>query len=145
MENKEYTPLKDYLNHVLETYPDEGQLEDIVRIALKQDAYESNKGYMFERVNHNPREMAFYEQWQKENEPRSGVDNGNGILQDLFIETKVGDPLYKRWVLEINSRDRLIVATVIQWLGSNVGMCFLYEALKRFNAHIVEKSPTLNQ
>jgi len=37
----------------------------------------------------------------------------------------------------ITSRDRLIVATVIQWLGSNCGMSFLHEALKRFNATVV--------
>lgn len=135
MQEEKYSPVKNYLNHVLEVFPDDNELEDIIRLSLKQDAYENNKGYLFKRTEHNPREMAFYEQWQKENEPRAGMNHGNGILQDLFIE-KDG-PFSMKWVIEINNRDRFIAATVIQWLGSNVGMGFLYEALKRFNASIV--------
>lgn len=140
MSEDKYNPVKNYLNHVLEVFPDDNELEDIIGLSLKQDAYENNKGYMLERTEHNPREMAFYEQWQKENEPRAGVNSGNGILQDLFIESRAFDhPFTKRWVLQINNRDRMIAATVIQWLGSNVGMCFLDETLKRFNAHITYK------
>lgn len=133
------SPLQNYLNSELEIYPSEHELQTIMKLALNQDAHESNVGYRFERTKHNPRELAFYEQWKKENQPIAGINSGNGILQDLFIESKVGDPFYKKWVLEINNRDRMIVATVIQWLGSNVGMGFLYSVLERFNARIVEK------
>lgn len=45
--------------------------------------------------------------------------------------------LHRKVIQEINNRDRMIVATVIQWLGSNCGMCFLGEALERFGARIV--------
>ncbi|WP_164740353.1 hypothetical protein, partial [Xanthomonas euvesicatoria] len=69
--------------------------------------------------------------------PVSGVNYGHGILQDLFIEG--GHNMFGRKVIEeISNRDRMIVATVIQWLGSNCGMCFLGEALRRFGAKIVE-------
>ena len=45
----------------------------------------------------------------------------------------------KKWGVDINERDRMIVATVIQWLGSNVGFSFLHETLKDFGYIIVEK------
>ncbi len=90
------------------------------------------------RLKHNEREQAFHDQWQQENAPVAGINNGHGILQDLFINR--GESFASRRVVEeINNRDRMIVATVIQWLGSNCGMCFLNEALARFNSHIVEK------
>lgn len=34
---------------------------------------------------------------------------------------------------EVSDRDREVVATVIQWLGSPVGNNFLRELLERFN------------
>lgn len=135
---EKYNFLKGYLNG-LEYYPDENELETIMNLSIKQDAWESNIGYKHSRVKDNPREMAFYEQWMKENEPNSHINNGQGILQDLFIEREGFLGLVRRYEIEINNRDRYIAATIIQWLGSNVGMSFLHEALARFNARIVQK------
>lgn len=135
---EKYNTLKSYLNG-LEMYPSEDELDEIIGRAVQQDGYEANKGYKHERVKDNPREMAFYEQWLKENEPRRYINNGQGILQDLFIERDGFMGHVRRYEVEINNRDRYIVATIIQWLGSNVGMGFLHSALARFNAHIVEK------
>lgn len=139
-EKEKYAKLKAYLNDVIETYPDDHELEDIIAIALKEDAHEANVGRNFNRTKTNPRELAFYEQWMKENEPLSYINKGHGILQDLFIES-TGQLFSRKTIEVINNRDRMIVATVIQWLGSNVGMSFLHEALKRFNAHIVQEYP----
>lgn len=136
-----FNRLKDYLNN-MEVYPDETEMEDIISLAIQQEAYEANKGYRFDRTAHNPREMAFYEVWLKWNEPRSGTNHGNGILQDLLIET-TGDFRSRKTIEVINNRDRYIVATIIQWLGTNVGMSFLHEALRKFNAHIVEERKEL--
>lgn len=135
MENK-YNAFKDYLNNTLEVYPDENELEDLLSLAVQQDAYENNKGYKFERTEQNPREKAFYEEWLEENKPLPYVNNGQGILQDLFIENN--GMFSKKYVTQINKRDRMIVATVIQWLGSNCGMGFLHQALRRFNFSIVQ-------
>lgn len=133
-----FNRLKDYLEYHFEIFPDENEMEDIIDLAVKQDGFLSNKGYKWERINSNPREKAFYEQWLKENEPRPGLNFGQGILQDLFIERGEDSPFTKKWITEITNRDRMIAATVIQWLGTNCGMAFLYDALKRFGARIEE-------
>jgi hypothetical protein len=99
-----------------------------------------NKGLFHERINHNPREKAFAETWEHENErpDKFAVDHGYGTLQNLFTtghKYDIMDPL--KWVLEITDHDKYIVATVVQWLGSNVGMSFLHTALKKCGYTIV--------
>lgn len=93
-------------------------------------------------MEHNEAEQAFHDQWKKENIPMYGFNHGHGTLQDLFFESNpnILSPVSTgKRILDINSRDRKIVATVIQWLGSNCGMCFLGEALDRFGHKIVKK------
>lgn len=106
-------------------------------------------GVQKKRLNeHNPREVAFCEAWQYENNKQQNSFR----LQDLMIEVsdEGREGFYKRRssVLnrgfeyvkihhEITQRDAEIVATVIQWLGSNVGMSFLGAALKRCGKKIV--------
>jgi hypothetical protein len=63
------------------------------------------------KSQNNPREVAFYEQWKKEQE------DGH-TLQHL-----IGNKL--------TQRDATVAATVIQWLGSNIGMSFLEESILR--------------
>ncbi|MDP2651955.1 MAG: hypothetical protein Q8O94_02375 [bacterium] len=60
----------------------------------------------------NPREVAFAAQWAEENEHPSP-----NILAHLI-------PGY-------SDRDAQVAATMMQWLGSNVGMSFISEAMKR--------------
>jgi hypothetical protein len=50
----------------------------------------------------------------------------------------------KECIEVISGRDRMIVATVIQWLGSNCGICFLEESLKRFGAKIIYEQTDLS-
>lgn len=89
------------------------------------------------RLNeHNPREVAFAHQWDKEH-------CWHDILQSLCSQecgpddegaVRVLDPIcnHKRFPLgNVTGRDRIVAATVIQWLGSNVGMCFLEDALRQ--------------
>lgn len=71
----------------------------------------------------NPREVAFAEEWDKENS--SSFHNQPTLDHLLGIASGV--------------RDRAVAATVIQWLGSNVGMSFLRNSLARFGMEIVEK------
>lgn len=102
---------------------------------------------------HNPREIAFSEVWQEENNRDGNVGLGNGTLQDLMIQV-IGEPKegfhrtfdsrlhaggsYAKCHYEITQRDAEIVATVVQWLGSNVGMCFLGQALRKCGKEIVD-------
>ena len=62
----------------------------------------------------NPREVAFAQQWQYEN------DRGPS-----------SQPLIELLIPDCTDRDARVAATVIQWLGSNVGMSFLDETIKR--------------
>jgi hypothetical protein len=132
---EQYNPLKDYLEQQ-EIFLNEDQLEEVLGYADKINSWKANVGYRAKRVEDNEREKAFQEQWLKENEPLPWINNGNGMLQDLFIEPGIG--VFDRKVITvINDRDRMMVATIIQWLGSTCGMSFLHQSLKRFNAHIV--------
>ena len=100
-----------------------------------------DKGISCRRLNqHNPREVAFAQEWDKENDSgwNSGTNHGHGILQDLFVGCSPVFPFTHKWYeLKINRRERMIVATVIQWLGSNCGMSFLDCALKKAGYKIV--------
>lgn len=140
----EFNPVKDYLEHGLEdkeVFLWDEEIEKVIRLARRIDQYRNNVGIRVQRIEHNNRERAFHDQWLKENIPCPGLNHGNGILQDLFIESKLNTGLTSPVTTEkITNRDRMIVATVIQWLGSNVGMAFLQDSLKRFDARIMYKT-----
>ena len=133
-----YDGLSDFLIS-REIYLDENEVSSLINIAIKQHGYNYNKGIRVSRIADNPREKAFHDQWIKENEPNSWVNSGQGILQDLFIESDMMNILSPTKVTEvITIRDRKIVATIIQWLGSNVGFCFLQSALALCGYKIVK-------
>jgi len=67
----------------------------------------------------NPREIAFDAQWRGEHKHHD--------LLSLLLEAKATE------------RDRTVAATVIQWLGSAVGLSFLREALERCGYEIIQK------
>lgn len=62
----------------------------------------------------NPREVTFAQLWKEENNA-----NERRFLLQLLLQD------------ELTQRDAEVAATVIQWLGSNVGMSFLTEACRR--------------
>jgi len=59
----------------------------------------------------NPREVAFAMEWTR------------AQVESRQLARLLGN--------NFSDRDAEVAATVIQWLGSNVGMCFLEEAIKR--------------
>ncbi|MNL07833.1 hypothetical protein D3C87_1285260 [compost metagenome] len=126
----------------------EDEIITLMNVVRRQDAYEANQGIGLKRLEFNEREKAFHEQWLKENIPSHGINHGNGILQDLFISYAEQS---KREVIILSKRERMIVATVIQWLGSNVGMCFLEETFKKIGYKLIpienpdSDNPDLNQ
>lgn len=95
-----------------------------------------NKGRFYRRIEFNDREKAFADLWQEENRKKIYKNSGQGILQDLFIDYKIN--------IIINPIIRYIVATIIQWLGSNCGWWFLGEALKRCGYKIVKMEKRAN-
>ncbi len=103
-----------------------------------------NLGVRTERLAYDPKDIenALSSHWKSENKKNRGVNFGYGILQDLFIE-HLGSPFNlmspQRCLLKITNRDRLIAATVVQWLGTNCGFCFLREALAKAGYEIVKR------
>lgn len=101
-----------------------------------------NKGLWSKRLEqNNPREVAFAKLWESENVDCRGINYGYGALQDLFIkhDSKCFTRVNSDCVTRITQRDRFIVATVIQWLGSNCGMGFLHKALDDCGYVIMKK------
>jgi hypothetical protein len=96
-------------------------------------------GYKVERCRYNFAERVFAEEWMKENRYGPGINFGQGILQDLFGERTDGFLRQFRWRLIIKPRDRFIVATVIQWLGTNCGWYWLEKCLDRIGYKLVPK------
>jgi hypothetical protein len=70
------------------------------------------------RYKSDPLEKKFAEKWQEQN------DRGTATLEFLMDETNRGRP-----EPPVSNRDRLVSNTVVQWLGSPVGQCFLVEVL----------------
>lgn len=87
--------------------------------------------YHHRLTSDNPRELMFSLEWIKENEKRSYINRGHGILQDLFIDD---NGVFHH---TITPNDKLIAATVVQWFGSNCGMAFLETVLGRCGYKIV--------
>ena len=108
-----------------------------------------NLGVFTNRLDFDKRglEKAFSEKWRKENDKkrRRGLNFGLGILQDLFYypHFQFHDSMNKP-LLEVTKRERVIVATVIQWLGTNVGLSFLEEVLKESGYKIVKNEANEN-
>jgi len=97
-----------------------------------------NRGLFYDRTKGNlgEREKAFASHWEEENKKNPMLNSGQGILQNKFI---IGEPYNYKRILNILPLHRLIVATVIQWLGSNCGFCFLEECLDKCGYRIVKK------
>lgn len=98
-----------------------------------------NLSYMHQRcgIEQSDREKAFARLWRNDNKKKSWFNSGFGTLQDLFFYT--GNIFQYYPLLIITNRDRVIAATVIQWLGSNVGFSFLQKALNMCGYKIVKK------
>jgi hypothetical protein len=83
-------------------------------------------------------ENAFADAWEKQNDR---YDSQGDLLRLLMHR---GDsPLgWYRMPFEITQRDAVIVATVVQWLGTNCGFAFLTEALEKCNYQVRRSLPT---
>jgi len=97
----------------------------------------NNRGHRYERTQFpsGDLEKAFADQWEEENEERRGINYGQGLLQDLFIERR---SVLTQWTTVISRRERWIAATVIQWLGTNCGFAFLIRCLNKCGYSIEE-------
>ncbi len=99
-----------------------------------------NKGIRVKRTAYNPRELAIAEHWADECEPKSWLNYGCGLVQDLFMNRPIEAFMQYHCKAQIvlTNRERMIAATCIQWLGSNCGFAFLHEALAKCGYKIVK-------
>jgi hypothetical protein len=99
-----------------------------------------HRGKYHSRTTHDgfaaQREKAFSEVWEKENTRLSGGDVAFALLCcQPSAEGWSGLEQYRELTQDIATD----AATLIQWLGSNVGYSFLEEALERAGLKIVRK------
>lgn len=113
-------------------YLDCEELRQIESKIINEHIESFNEGLFYERTKTNDREKAFSDLWKKENKIESWVNQGHGTLQNIVIG-KDQLPLFY-----ITKNDRIIVATVVQWLGTNIGFNFLERALKKCGYKIVQ-------
>ncbi len=103
-----------------ELFLTEEEVNTVLQISYRHKTDREHVGIRRERCVNNDREMAFHKHWLEENRINFGLNSGHGILHGLFVGHNI----------ELTKRDRMIVATAIQWLGSNCGFGFLEETLK---------------
>jgi hypothetical protein len=84
-------------------------------------------------------EKAFAEQWRNENKTFGVLDAlmraADTVDQNVF--SPLGDSRPYQFADGVTQRDATVAASIIQWLGSNVGRCFLEEALKRAGYQLI--------
>ena len=80
------------------------------------------------------REFAFASLWREENKTSAAVNLGVETLEALLCY----DASNKRDRKEYSTREDIAVATVIQWLGTNVGFDFLRRALNNAGYVVLE-------
>lgn len=97
----------------------------------------------YRRTRSCNREHAFALEWERENKPDGGRGLSSwGILQALMFDQRSASSIPAPWWhmrarFWITNKEAAIAATVVQWLGTNVGMCFLEKALKACGYKIV--------
>jgi hypothetical protein len=88
-------------------------------------------------------EKALADQWEYENRP-GAHNHEDGLLAALMDGTwRKEDPPELREG-PITARERKIVATVIQWLGTNCGRSFIYEATARMGERCYPFQPAID-
>lgn len=125
-------------------YLDEYEIESLVKVILNEYKEKNNIGLFIDRTKYtsgsSELELNYSKEWYNINKINAGVNYGNGILQDLFIRSK-NDPLRTtEAIFNITNRERQIVATVIQWLGSNIGSSFVEKVLNKSGYKIIKSN-----
>lgn len=84
-------------------------------------------------------EKIFSEEWECACDPKQGLNSGRGTLDALLVHHKSHDHYSNPQMIYPTKRERMLVATAIQWLGTNCGFCFLRECLEKAGWSVVRK------
>jgi hypothetical protein len=106
-------------------------------------------------------EKIFMEEWNEKNTDRAWINSGLGVAQLLMIVSEEKAKLFNGpnqdgysyhlfdlfmngpgvCVYNLTEREQRIIATIIQWLGTNVGFGFILKCLKRAGYVVHERLP----
>jgi len=83
-------------------------------------------------------ERVFLEKWSKQCQRQRGLNNGYGSLELILApgQRTGGYFGFPKYVPPVSQRDATVAASVIQWLGTNCGGCFLADCereIKKLN------------
>lgn len=95
------------------------------------EEYKGNCAYRLVPERDNPREVAFADEWVEQNRVLNNPRCSTGTLGYLIAKE------HGTWELP-SDRDEMVAATVVQWLGSNVGFSFVQNALERCGYRVVK-------
>ena len=82
----------------------------------------------------NDAERIYAERWKKENERRPAINSGFTALEHILL------PDGQRVPGRVTQRDAVVAASVIQWLGTNCGHCFVMQCEKEIEEARVRHS-----
>lgn len=85
---------------------------------LRETLEPPHKSLQPARLTNDP-ERIYLEQWQRDNERQAGVNRGFTLLEWILC------PSGQRLPNRVTHRDSEVAASVIQWLGTTCGMCFI--------------------
>jgi hypothetical protein len=92
------------------------------------------KGIGHERIKvpHNRLERLYRLAWQETHiGPIHSTSTCSDLLAQLLTDYNKRKSVWHIFPDHITKRDRVVAATVIQWLGSTVGNCFVQEVLRK--------------
>jgi hypothetical protein len=76
----------------------------------------------------NDAERIYAERWKKENERQPAINSGFTALEHILL------PDGQRVPERVTQRDAVVAASVIQWLGTSCGHCFVLQCEKEVEA-----------
>lgn len=87
-----------------------------------------------DRTSWSDAERIIVEEWEKENERSPGRNYGARLIEILLCPQPKSGAIDDYRAKRISKRDAEVATTIIQWLGTNVGSCFLNTCEKRIAA-----------
>ena len=82
----------------------------------------------------NPPEKVYYELWEKQNERKSWLNSGFTLIEWLL------NPSSQKRPSCVSQHDMTVATTVIQWLGTSCGRCFMEQAEEEIKSRQAERS-----
>jgi hypothetical protein len=127
----------------------DGSISTAAELELARKAIEELRGRTVRHVSKHAdrlkypceqttREKAFADRWKAENDAGAAWRNyGRGLLEMLLCSEQRG--IFMQFPRDLTPQEATAAATAIQWLGTNVGWCFLEECVKAAGYILVRK------